>query len=583
MNFFKTFMAVIVANIVMIALAVGVLMIIGLAATISGSDDVEVADNSYLVIDLYGAILPYDPPQSLGARLFEDDPLTFHDIQDNLEKALADTRINGVILNISSANDMGNAMRFELRQRIKDLRGAGKTVIAYSDRLSRSAYYVATACDKIYMPPPADVIFTGMGGKYLFMRGMLDKIDVEPNIHKIKDYKSAAETTNRKNFSEPARENRKWILDELWDMQISAMKEDRGLSDEQIDSFAEYVMYTAEEALAAGIIDGVMYWDEMEDMLAGDDEELSTVTHWSYNDISRESVGLKGKHRIAIVHAHGALAGRSSRVDPMMGFIIGHRTASRAIRAAADNDKVDAIVLRVDSPGGETLTSDLISRAVEYAVERKPVVVSMLDVAASGGYYISYKANKMVANPNTVTGSIGSILGKMNIAGAYEKLGFSFDGVDKGANANFWSPVDSFSPEQWERLKDYHYKSFNAWLQDVADRRGMTFEEAEKLAHGRVWTGRQAKDNGLIDELGGLPTAIRLAKEEAGLDPEEEVTLVNYPREKSLMELLTSRSSWASLGSWAAYRFVQEDLKQSYELITSGQLEYQRLEALSQE
>jgi protease-4 len=196
----------------------------------------------------------------------------------------------------------------------------------------------------------------------------------------------------------------------------------------------------------------------------------------------------------------------------------------------------------------------------------------MVDVAASGGYSISYRATKMIADPMTITGSIGSISGKFNTAGFYNKLGITFDSVSRGPNALMWSEHTDFDEKQWERFKDNHWKSFNMWLEDVAEHRGMTFEEAERLAHGRVWTGGQAKENGLIDDVGGLDRAIEMGKELAGIDAAEEVTLVHYPQKKGLLATITSDGPLSALVRWTAYTFIHQDLEESLRLLTEARI-----------
>ncbi len=239
------------------------------------------------------------------------------------------------------------------------------------------------------------------------------------------------------------------------------------------------------------------------------------------------------------------------------------------LRKALLDEDVEAIVFRIDSGGGDALTSDLIGHQVEVVSQTKPIVASMVNVAASGGYHIAYRANKIVADPMTVTGSIGSISAKFNMAGFYDKLGMSFDVVTKGPNALFYSSTRDFTDEEWERFKENHWAGFNAWLADVADHRGMTFEEAEKLAHGRVWTGRQALDNGLVDELGDLDRAIEVAKELAGIPADERAKLAHYPKKKSLMELIFAKDSdRAALARWTAYQLMRQELADTATMIS---------------
>jgi protease-4 len=569
-SFIKTFFAVLVANIILVALLF--VFVVGIGASMKAGKKPEIKVGSYLVIDVYGDIMAYDPPQNIPESLIGDKPETLHRILSNLEKARVDDRIAGVIFKLSRNNGLGLGMIEEIREEILKIREAGKPVYAYSDGLEKKTVLLASACDSIFMPPPGEVYFVGFGRTIMYTKGLLDKLGIRSDIHKIADYKSAAEMVMRKDMSPQTREMYTWILEDIWEMAMGAVSEGRGLSEEKLIECMEYAIFTAEEAVEAGLIDEILYFSELKDKLKGeDDDELETVGQEDYAKVTRESVGLKGKKRIAIIHAHGLIGGRKSQVNPMLGVMMGHETVAANLLEAAEDDKVGAIVFRVDSGGGESLASDLIMHAVDRAMEKKPVIVSMVDVAASGGYYIAYHATRMVANRMTITGSIGSISGKFNTRGMYNKIGITFDSIAMGPNALMMSDQTNFTRAQRKRFVENHWDGFNRWLGDVAEHRGMTFEEAEKLAHGRVWTGRQALDNGLIDELGGLDRAIELAKAEAGIDAAEEVTLVHLPKEKGLLEsILGGDGLVTAMSRWMIYKFIHEDLEDTYRYLTSG-------------
>lgn len=569
-SFFKTFFAALVANVIVVALLF--VFMVGLGASMKAGKKPDVKDGSYLVIDVYGEVLAYDPPLGFPESVIAGKPETLHRILSNLEKAAVDDRIEGVLLKVSRNNSLGMGKVQEIRLAIKKVQDAGKPVYAYSDGLDRKSLFLAAACDSVFLAPPGYVYYVGYAASTYYIKGLLEKLGLKTDLHKIADYKSAAELVTREDMSPEAREMRTWIMRDLWEMEMVAVTEDLGVTEEKLVECMEYAIFMPDEAMEAGLIDGVMYWNELKDLLKGeDDEKLETVGQPAYEKITRESVGLKGKKRIAVVHAHGEIGGRKSEVNPVLGSMMGHETVAANLRKAAEDDKVEAVVFRVDSRGGESLASDLIRRAVDEVMEKKPVIASMIDVAASGGYTISYHANKIVANPMTITGSIGSIQGKVNTTEMFNKLGITFDSVTLGPNGLMWSDRTDFTPEQRKRFVDSHWDDFNRWLGDVAERRGMTFEEAEQLAHGRVWTGRQAEQNGLIDELGGLDRAIELAKLEAGIDLEEEVTLVHYPKKKGLLASIMGGDSPASgMVRWALYRFIHEDLEDTYRMLTSA-------------
>lgn len=570
-TFFKTFFAVLIANVILLGLLI--IMIGAFGASMMAGKKAEIKNGSYLVIDIYGEVYAYDPPETFPLSILEAEPETLHRILGNLEKAAADDRIEGVILKVSSHNNLGMAKIEEIRNAIAKVREKDKMVYAYSDDLSRSSLYLASACDSIFMPPQGNVMYTGYASVVPFAKGTLEKLGVKSEIHQIREYKSAAEMVTRKDMSPEAREMRMWILQDIWEQEMAAVTAERHLTEEQLVANMEHVMFMPHEAKEAKLIDGVLYWDQLKDRLKGDDDELKMVSQADYAKVTRASVGLKGKKKIAVVYAQGMIGGRKSQIDPMFGVVMGHESVASDLKEAAEDENVAAIVFRVDSGGGEGLASDMIGHAAELASKEKPVIVSMIDVAASGGYMISYRATKMVANPTTITGSIGSISGKFNTTGFYSKLGITYDTLSVGPNGLMWSDVTDFTPKQRQIFEENHWRGFNQWLDDVASRRGLTREEAEKLAMGRVWTGRQAKGNGLIDELGGLERAIELAKEAAGIDTAEGVTLVYYPKKKGIVEsILGGESPISAMVRWVVYRFFHEDLAETYRLMTTARV-----------
>jgi protease-4 len=551
-------------------------LVVGIAA-IKSSQKPKIEDHSYLVVDIYGEVLEYDPPGGVMAEILGGGPETLHRILGNLEKAAVDDRIDGIIMKLSSSNTLGTAMREEIRHAIKKVRAADKKVYAFGDFMDTRVYMLAAACDSIYMPPNGYFMYTGFGVTSAHFKGTLEKLGIKPNLHKIKDYKSAAELVTRSDMSPEAREMYGWMLDEGWDYYVSCLEEDRGFTEDQIVSFMDYAMMRPVEAVEMGLVDRLLYWDEIEDMLKKeDDEKLNTVSMCRYADEDPKDLGLGGKKKIAVVHAQGMIGGRKSKIDPMFGLLMGHESVNADIRQAMEDEDVVAIVFRVSSNGGESLASDMICHQIHMATESKPVVASMVNVAASGGYMVSYKADKIIADHMTVTGSIGSISLKFNMKGFYDKLGMTHDSVTKGPKALMWSDTKDFTPEERKRFEENHWDDFNAWLADVAKFRGMTFEEAEKLAHGRVWTGNQAKENGLIDDVGGLDRAIEIAKELAEIPADEGVTIVHYPEKKELIDvILSGEGDFATAAvRWVIYRFIKDDLAETWNMMNESRVFY---------
>ncbi len=563
--FFRSFFAAFLAIVVILVIIFGIF-------ALKISQKPKIKDHSFLIVDIYGQILEYDPPADILAQIMGEKPQTLQMILSNLEKASVDERIEGVIMKLSATNNAGYAKLNEVRRGIQKVQKAGKKVYGFSDSIDHKTYFLASACDSIFMPPPSYIIFTGFLTTTEHIKGSLEKLGIEPNLHRIKDYKSAAEMIIRENMSPESRENREWLLDESWDLFTQTLEEDRTLSEEKIIEFMKHALFTAEQAKEGGLIDDVLYWDELENMLKREqDKKLRTVSMERYAQVKPGKLGLKGKKKIAVIHAQGTIGGRKNTINPLLGVMMGHESVRAELRRARMDKDTSAVVFRVDSRGGEGLGSNLIGHEVEVTSKVKPVVVSMVDVAGSGGYNIAYQASKMVADPMTRTGSIGSISGKVNMKGFYDKLGVTMDFATKGPMALLFSDYRNFTKEEWERFTENHWDDFNAWLRDVAEHRGMTFAETEKLAHGRVWTGRQAKANGLVDELGGLDRAVDLAKELAGIPAEDKVTIVHYPKKKGLLKLMFGGDdTFDDSIHWMLYRIIQKDFAETVRLFTEG-------------
>jgi protease-4 len=349
------------------------------------------------------------------------------------------------------------------------------------------------------------------------------------------------------------------------------MLEDRGLDRPRVEELMQHALFTGEEALEAGLVDGLKYWDELESMLKQEKEdELTTLGQGRYAEVEPGKLGLKGDRKIAVIHAQGSIMGRKNGVNPLLGLTMGHESIVAEFRRARMDEDVAAIVFRVDSGGGDSLGSDLMGHEVEVTAGVKPVVVSMVNVAASGGYHIAYRSSHIMADHMTITGSIGSINGKFNMKGLYDKLGITWDTQEIGPMALLDSDLRDYTPEEKARMEEDHWAGFNAWLQDVSEHRGMTFEEAEKLAHGRVWTGRQALDNGLIDELGDMARAIEVAMELAEIPAGEKVTVEHFPKKVGMLQAILGGDDAASAAAnWLIYRSVREKAVETMEILAT--------------
>lgn len=561
-SFFVAFLGALLAIIVLV-------LLVGSIGGYMAGKQPAIEDRSWLIVEMYGDLLEYDPPGGIMSQLVDSDVETLQRILDNLEKAAVDDRIEGVIFKVAAGNSVGTAMLQEIRGAIRRVQDTDKKVLVWAESFDRQDYLLLAACDEVLVPPTAYIGFTGFSSETLHVKRAFDKLGIKPNIHKIKDYKSAAETVIREDMSEPAREMRGWIMDEMWETLLETLAADRGFDEEKIVELMQHAYFTADEALDSGLIDRIAYWDELETELKGADEDaLRSVSQGRYAEVLRSKLDLDGDKTIAVIHAQGIIIGRRNDVNPLLGLTMGHESIIAEFRRARLDEDVAAIVFRVDSRGGDALGSDLMGHEVEITVGVKPVVVSMVDVAASGGYHISYRASKIVADPMTITGSIGSISGKINMKDFYDKLGITFDHVERGPMATIESDLQDFTPEERARFEENHWNGFNDWLRDVAEHRDMSFEDAEKLAHGRVWTGRQAVANGLVDEIGDLKHAIELAGQLAGIPADEQVTVEHFPKQKGLLEsLMSGDSAAATAAHWIVYRTIREDVAETLDFV----------------
>jgi len=544
-----------------------IVLVVGGIAAVAANKKEPIEDGSWLVVELYGEIPEYDPPGGIMSKITGEEGETVTRVLENMRKARFDDRIAGVILKVGMENSTGFGVAQEIRGAIKRLQQSGKKVYGYADSFDARDYYILAACDEIMTPETAYINFTGMASNSIHVKNALEKLGIHPNIHKIKEYKAAAEVVTRTDMSEPARQNREWIMSDLWDFMMRDLNADRDLDETKVVELMEHAIFTAPEAREAGLIDEMMYWDQLEDKLKGkDDEKLSTVSQSRYAKVETSRLHLDGDKTIAIIHAQGTIAGRKSGINPLLGITMGHETIVEELHRAREDEDVAAIIFRVDSGGGDSLSSDLMGHEVEIAAAKKPVVVSMVDVAASGGYAIAYRASKIVADEATITGSIGSISAKFNVRPMWEKVGVTHDDLSRGPNALLYSSWHDFTPEQRARFEEDHWEGFNMWLRDVAEHRGLGFEDAEKLAHGRVWTGRQAKENGLIDEVGDLEFAVQLAKGLAEIPADDKVTRAHYPRAKGLLESLLS-GDMATAARWVVYRAIRKEIADTWTMV----------------
>jgi len=504
----------------------------------------SIRDNSVLTLRVAGSLPDYSPDDPFK-RYFGGPDQSLTGLLMQFKKAKVDKRIKGVLLDVNMSG-VGWGKAEEIRDAITDFRTSGKPVYAYIEFGLNKEYYIATACDKIIVPPPGELFINGLAADVMFFRGSLDKLGIYPDIFQIGEYKTAGNMFTQKKMTEPHKKYIDELLNDLFDRYVNAIAQARKKTPDEVKALIDNAPYNAEKAKEAGLIDEAMYRDEVEKQfkkLLGykDTDSFVAVRGSEYRDVSPESLGLNKGERIAVIYATGEIGSGSSENSPSGDQSIGSDTVAKALNDAAADKTIKAVVLRVDSPGGSGLASDIIWRAVETTNQKKPVVVSMSDVAASGGYYISASAAKIIAQPSTITGSIGVVAGKPVMRGFYDWLGISNEYVLRGKTAGMFRETEKFSDEERAKFEEWikttYYRDF---VPKVAKGRNRDAQYIDSIAQGRVWTGQQAKDRGLVDEFGGLDKAIDVAKQLAKIPADKGVERVILPYPTTFLQELLS-------------------------------------------
>ena len=495
----------------------------------------QVTGNSTLVLRLSGNLAETEPGGVLGQ--FIEAPPTVRGIVELLRKAKTDKRITSVIVKPSGAGALWGKVQ-EVRDAVSDFRRSGKPIVAYLEYGGEQEFCLATACDKVFLMPSATLDLTGMASYELFLRGTLDKIGAFPDALHIGEYKTYSNTFTQHTFTPAHREMAESLNNDMFEQLVRGIADGRKKSEAEIKSLIDHGPFLPEDALRAGLIDDLMYEDQIDDKVKLAAGKPHYVEMNEYRGVSAASLGLNRGPRIAVIYAAGIIASGKSNYDSPSGAVVGSDTLIDYLRKARADSSVKAIVLRVDSPGGSAIASDVIWREVLLTRNQKPLIASMSDVAASGGYYIAMPAHAIVAEPSTLTGSIGVVLTKFVIDGTLKKLGVNMEGVSQGKFADMYSPVRPFSPEERARMMENMQATYDTFVEKAAQGRNTTPERIDAIGQGRVWTGRQAKEIGLVDELGGLDRAVALAKQRAKIAQDAEVELVIYPPKKSFYDIV---------------------------------------------
>jgi protease IV len=494
---------------------------------------------------------PTDPVSAIAAR----NRAALPDVLDGLRRARDDDRVTVLVARLGG-KPIGLAAVQELRRAVTEFADAGKTTIAWSESFgefsaSNVQYYLATAFEKIWLQPSGDLGLTGIAVERLFLRGALDKLGADFEVAKRHEFKSAAEQLTETRFSEPARQATERMTASVTEQLTQAIAERRGLSRDRVGELIDAGPYLAARAQAEGLVDQLGYRDEVyaeARKLAGPEAGVVYLGRYQRAKVLAERARttvttLPGRHEpgVALIYATGPIRrGRSSR--GLGSGAMGSDTIAGAIRAAVRDEHVRAILLRVNSPGGSYVASDTIWREVVRArAGGTPVVVSMGDVAASGGYYISMAADEIIAQPGTITGSIGVVTGKPVLGETLSRAGITSDRITHGARAAMFSRLQPFSADEWALVNDWLDHIYADFTGKVASGRGMTAEQVHEVARGRVWTGADALAHGLVDELGGMESAAAIARRRAGLPAT--APLRTFPRARPIDRLRPAVSS----------------------------------------
>jgi protease-4 len=509
----------------------------------------EVPASTVLQLDLERGIVEYNGGDTLLGYARGAQP-SLLEIVRTLGRAGDDKRVKGLIAKVGTPGSLGYGQVQELRDAVRAFRDQGKFAIAYAESFGEfgpgtKAFYLAAAFDEIWLQPSGSVGLTGLIAEVPFVRRTLEDFELSPQLGRRHEYKTAMNFATETGFTEAHRASAQGLIDSLFAQVVDGIAAGRDLDRQQVRSLVDGGPYLGQEAVDAGLVDGLAYRDEVFDRAkekagAADAEEASVLKLAAY---ARRLDAVESEHKIALIYGVGLLRRGESEIGKLFGgAFMGSETVAKALRDAVEDDEVKAILMRIDSRGGSYVASDTIWREVARARQAdKPVIVSMGNIAASGGYFVALPAEAIVAEPGTITGSIGVVAGKLATDRFWQRWGVDWDSVQVGANAAMWSFTRPYSDRGQSRLEDFLDRIYADFAAKVKDGRGLPPDKIPAVARGRVWTGKEAKALGLVDELGGLTRAIDLAKRAGGIPAEAEVELRLFPKPKSPLDRLLAR------------------------------------------
>jgi protease-4 len=540
MNFWKSFLAAFVALIVFSFVAF--IFLIGIIGGLAAEEEVVVAENSVLHLKLDAQITELQVENPLAGLPFSSEvpKIGLLQLKDAIKHAKDDASIKGIYLEVSYPM-AGFSSIEEIRQSLLDFRKSGKWVVAYDEVMSEGAYYLASAADKIYLNPEGEVEFNGLTIEISFFKRLFDKLEIKPQIFRVGEFKSAVEPFILEKMSPENRLQLTELANSIYGFTLQRIGEARNIPAEKLKEISDKMLvHSAAEAKEFGLIDELYYKDQLIEELKGrlSLSKSDDIKFIKYNKYRKAYSNYKSsKNEIAVIVADGTIM--PGKADDQQQ-VIGADTFVEEIRKAREDDDIKAIVLRVNSPGGEFRASDMMWREIQLAKKAKPVIASMGDYAASGGYYLAMGCDTIVAQPHTITGSIG-IFGMMFDMSGFlgNKLGITFDEVRTGEFGEMYTvsrPLTEAEKNFWQKNLNKHYDTFTG---KAAEGRGVAVEEIKKVASGRVWSGAQAQERKLVDALGGFDDAVKIAAESAGVGDDYKVRF--YPEQRPFLEQLISQ------------------------------------------
>ena len=518
--------------------SVGGLMVLAMMAPAP----VSVPQNSTLYLPLNAPFAEVEAAD-VFSQLVRREP-TLREMLEAIAKAKRDTRVKTLVFTPSTPGALWAQVQ-ELRAALVDFKTSGKPLTAYLEFGGTQDYFLASAADRIVMMPAGQLDLTGVATYEVFLRGTFDKLGVQPDLLHIGDYKTAANTFTERGFTKAHREMSASLNRDWYDEVVRVVAAARKKTPDEVRAAIDAGPYLPDGALKAGLIDAVQYEDQLDDEGAGKGTRRLDATDYERASVARPARNTGA--RVALLYAVGTIESGESPNEGSAG-VVGSATFVEWLRKVRVDPSVRAIVVRIDSPGGSAIASEVMWRELMLTRETKPLIVSMGDVAASGGYYMAVPAHTIVAQPGTLTGSIGVVTGKFVLEGTMGKIGVGTDSVADGRMAQIYSPFRPFTPEERVKIEEQMQHTYDLFLNRVAEGRKSTRDKIDAVAQGRVWTGLQAQQRGLVDEIGGLDRAIQIAKERARLDVTKDVDLLVYPQKPSVFELLSNPLGTSAAG-----------------------------------